>query len=103
MRGRSLGVSSLVYPATFPLSNHLIHLAGRHCPSLQGRSRSTSPRFSLYPGGASSKGCFVSTHRVGRLVHWRPLRPSSMTPSSTPFCFSSLLLFSTSNSLIPLS
>src|SRR5258708_15733776 len=102
MGGRALGGSSLVYPATFPLSNHLIHLAGRHCPSLQGRSRSTSPRFSLYPGGASSKGCFVSTHRVGRLVHWRSLSASSRSPFSTACWFSTHLMVSPIKPLSPL-
>src|SRR5713226_5251234 len=69
MRGRSPGESSSVYPATLPPSMRLIHLAGRRSPSLHGKSRSTSPRFSLYLGGASSNGHFVSTHCVGTLVH----------------------------------
>src|SRR5260370_35644637 len=70
MRGRSPGALSLVYPATFPPSICLIHLAGHHCPSLQGRSRSTSPQFSLYPGRASSKGCFGSSRHIGCFIHW---------------------------------
>src|SRR5260370_31847373 len=77
MRGRSPGALSLVYPATFPPSIRLIHLAGHHCPSLHGRSRSTSPQFSLYPGGASSKGRFVSRLFWGTLVRWRSSRASS--------------------------
>ncbi len=103
MRGRSPGASSSVYPATFPPSNCLIHLAGRHCPSLQGRSRSTSPRFSLYPGGASSKGHFVSTCHIGRLVRWRLSRASSRSPFSTTCRFSTCLAVSTIESMIPLS
>ncbi len=103
MRGRSPGASSLVYLATFPLSIHLIHLAGRRCLSLQGRSRLTSPRFSLYPGGASSKGRFVSTRCAGRLVRWRLSRASSRSPFSMACQFSTLLAVSAIASMIPLS
>ena len=103
MRGRSPGESSSVYPATFPPSIRLIHLAGQCCPSLQGRSRSTSPQFSLYPGGASSNGCFVSTHCIGRLVRWRLSRASSRSPFSTACQFSTCLAVSAIASMMPLS
>ncbi len=103
MRGRSPGASSSVYPATFPLSICLIHLAGHHCPSLQGRSRLTSPQFSLYPGGASSKGCFVSTCCIGRLICWRSLRASSRSPFSMACQFSTHLEVSSIALMIPLS
>ncbi len=82
MRGRSPGASSGEYPATFPPSNRLIHFATRLVPSLHGRSRSTSPRFSLYPGGASSKGRFVSMLFRGILVCWRSSRASSSSSFS---------------------
>src|SRR5258708_29519126 len=91
MRGRSPGASSSVYLATFPPSICLIHLAGHHCLSLQGRSRLTSPQFSLYPGGASSKGHFVLTCHEGRLIRWRSSRASSRSPFSTACQFSTLL------------
>ncbi len=94
---------SLVYLATFPPSNCLIHLAVHHWPSLQGRSRSTSPRFSLYPGGASLKGCFVSTRHVGRLIHWRSLRASLRSPFSMACWFSICLAVSAIALIIPLS
>src|SRR5258708_28840285 len=103
MRGRSPGASSLVYLATFPLSIRLIHLAGHHCPSLQGRLRSTSPWFSLYPGGASSKGHFVSTCWVGRLVLCRSSRASSRSPFLTACQFSTRLEVSSITLMIPLS
>src|SRR5258707_4862952 len=61
---------------------HLTHLAGRRSLSLHGRSRSTSPRFSLYLGGASSKGRFVSTRGPGTRVLWRSSRASSSNPFS---------------------
>src|SRR5260370_8344100 len=87
--------------ATFPPSIHLIHLAGHRCPSLQGRSRSTSPWFSLYPGGASSKGRFVLTHCVGRLVLWRLSRASSRSPFLMVCRFSTPLAVSSFPSTIP--
>src|SRR5258708_1668659 len=76
-RGRSPGASSVEYPATFPPSNRLIHFATHLVPSLHGRSRSTSPRFSLYPGGASSKGRFMLILFRGMFVRWRSSRASS--------------------------
>ena len=103
MRGRSPGESSSVYPATFPPSIRLIHLAGWCCLSLQGRSMSTSPWFSLYPGGASSNGCFVSTYRVGRLVRWRSSRASLRSLFSTACRFLTHLAVSAIASMIPLS
>src|SRR5216684_4938689 len=103
MRGRSPGESSSVYPATFPLSICLIHLVGQHCPSLHGRLRSTSPRFSLYPGGASSNGCFVLTRCIGTLIHWRSSRASLRSAFSTVCQFSTCLAVSTIESMMPLS
>ncbi len=100
---RSPGASSSVYLATFPPSICLIHLAGCHCLSLQGRLRSTSPRFSLYPGRASSKGLFVSTCCVGRLIHCRSSRASSRSPFLMACRFSTHLEVSSIASMIPLS
>src|SRR5229473_155797 len=94
MRGRSPGESSSVYPATFPPSIHLIHLVGQRCLSLHGRSRSTSPQFSLYPGGASLKGRLVLTCCCGTRVHWRSSRASLRSPFSTACRFSTCLAVS---------
>ena len=103
MRGRSPGALSSVYLATFPPSNRLIHLAGCHCPSLHGRSRLTSPQFSLYPGGASLKGCFVSaTHGAGH-IRWRSLRASLRRSFSMTCWLSTCLEVSAIKSMIPLS
>ena len=103
MRGRSSGESSSVYPATFPPSIRLIHLAGRRCPSLHGRSRLTSPWFSLYPGRASLNGHFVSTCCVGTLVHWRSSRASSRSAFLMVCRFSTHLAVSAITSMMPLS
>src|SRR5258708_26717614 len=103
MRGRSSGESSSVYLATFPPSMHLIHLAGRCNPSLHGRSRSTSPQFSLYLGRASLNGHFVSTHCVGILVLWRSSRASSRIPFSTACLLVVHLAVSSIALMIPLS
>src|SRR5260370_19340283 len=61
----------------------LEHLGGRHSSCLHGRSRSVSPLFSLYLGGASSNRRFVSTCGPGTLVLWRLSRASSRSPFST--------------------
>src|SRR5260370_38652179 len=80
---------------------HLTHLVGRHSPSLHGRLRLTSPRFSLYPGGASSKGRFVSTRGAGTLVLWRSSRASSRSPFSTACRLFILLAVSSIQSMVP--
>ncbi len=111
MRGRSPGASSFEYPATFPPSNCLIHFATRLIPSLHGRLRLTSPRFSLYPGGASSNGCFVLRLLWGTLVLWRSSRASSSnsfslmwqaSPCRMPLAMASMMPLSTTRWILGL-